>query len=75
MWHAFVWIGTIIFLVWLAYQFVPGLHEFIHQFQTGWAERDRVRRFLTRREACARIGPARRMPACPIPQISIGVNC
>jgi phage shock protein PspC (stress-responsive transcriptional regulator) len=35
MWHAIVWIGTIVFLIWLASQFVPGLYEFIHQFQWG----------------------------------------
>ena len=35
LWHAFVWIATIIFLIWLASQFVPGLYEFIHQFQWG----------------------------------------
>ncbi len=35
LWHAFVWIGTLIFLLWLAAQFVPGLYEFIHQMQWG----------------------------------------
>jgi hypothetical protein len=36
MWHGIVWVGTIIFMIWLAYQFVPGVHEFIRQFQMAW---------------------------------------
>jgi len=36
MWHAIVWLGTVIFLIWIAYQFIPGVHEFIRQLQTGW---------------------------------------
>lgn len=36
IWHTFVWIGSIIFLLWLAGQFVPGLHEILLQFQDGW---------------------------------------
>ena len=36
LWHTIVWIGTLIFLVWLAYNFIPGVHEFIRQFQTNW---------------------------------------
>jgi len=35
LWYAFVWIGTLIFLFWLAAQFVPGLYELIHQIQWG----------------------------------------
>lgn len=36
MWHSIVWIGTLIFFVWLAYNFIPGVHEFIRQFQANW---------------------------------------
>ena len=36
IWHTFVWIGSIIFLLWLAGQFVPGVHEILLQLQDGW---------------------------------------
>jgi hypothetical protein len=36
MWHAVVWVATIVFLIWLASQFIPGFHEFLQQFQTRW---------------------------------------
>jgi phage shock protein PspC (stress-responsive transcriptional regulator) len=38
MWHGIVWVGTIIFMIWLAYEFVPGVHEFIRQFQAAWPD-------------------------------------
>ena len=31
-------LGTILFVVWLAYQFVPGVHEFIREFQVNWPD-------------------------------------
>ena len=36
MWNGIIWVGTIIFVVWLAYHYVPGVHDFIRQFQTAW---------------------------------------
>jgi phage shock protein PspC (stress-responsive transcriptional regulator) len=36
MWHGIIWVGTMIFFIWLAYEYVPGFHEFIRQFQTSW---------------------------------------
>jgi phage shock protein PspC (stress-responsive transcriptional regulator) len=36
MWHGIIWVGTMIFFIWLAYEYIPGFHEFIRQFQTSW---------------------------------------
>jgi hypothetical protein len=36
MWHGIIWVSTMIFFVWLAYEYIPGFHEFIRQFQTAW---------------------------------------
>ena len=36
LWHGMVWLGTVLFIIWLASFFVPGVHEFILQFQTSW---------------------------------------
>ena len=38
MWHGIVWIGTILFFIWLAYHFVPGVGEFMREFQANWAD-------------------------------------
>lgn len=36
MWHGIVWVATMAFFIWLAYEYVPGVREFIQQFQTAW---------------------------------------
>ena len=35
LWHAFAWVATLLFLLWLASLFVPGLYEVINQIQWG----------------------------------------
>jgi len=38
MWHGIIWIGSMIFFVWVLYQYVPAFHEFIRQLQTAWPQ-------------------------------------
>lgn len=36
LWHATIWIATLLFLIWIAGQIFPGFHELIQLFQTHW---------------------------------------
>ena len=38
VWHTLVWLGTMIFIGWLAYHYIPEVREFIQHFQTDWSD-------------------------------------
>jgi phage shock protein PspC (stress-responsive transcriptional regulator) len=39
IWQGTIWLGTMIFVVWLAYHYIPEVHDFIQQFRTDWSDR------------------------------------
>ena len=36
MWNGLAWFFVIIFGVWLAYHYIPEVHDMIREFQTSW---------------------------------------
>ena len=36
MWNGFAWFLMIIFAFWLAYHYIPEVHDMIREFQTSW---------------------------------------
>jgi len=38
MWNSVIWLGTMIFVGWLAYHYIPDVHDFIQQFGTDWSD-------------------------------------
>ena len=36
MWHGMLWMGMMVFFVWLAYHYVPEVHDFIQHLQSSW---------------------------------------
>jgi hypothetical protein len=36
MWNGLAWFLVIIFGVWLAYHYIPEVHDIIREFQTSW---------------------------------------
>jgi hypothetical protein len=33
-----MWFGAMIFFVWIAYHYIPEVHDFIHSFQASWSD-------------------------------------
>ena len=38
MWNGLAWFMAMIFFVWIAYHYIPEVHEFIRSFQTSWSD-------------------------------------
>ena len=38
MWNGMMWFGAMIFFVWIAYHYIPEVHDFIHSFQASWSD-------------------------------------
>jgi len=38
MWNGFAWFMMMIFVVWLAYHYVPEFHNMVRDFQTTWRD-------------------------------------
>ena len=39
MWRGMIWLGMMIFFAWLAYHYIPEVHDFIQRIQTDWYDR------------------------------------
>ena len=36
MWNGMMWFAMMIFAVWIAYHYIPEVHDFLREFQTSW---------------------------------------
>ena len=36
MWNGMMWFGGLIFIAWIAYHYIPEVHDFIRSFETSW---------------------------------------